>query len=148
MPRLAVAGSPCHNKSKTLRQQQQQLVDILVQVPPSNYVACCRVAGGGGCGAGIRFLGAQFPIFSPAQFFSLLVICASGFGVVRWFLTLSFPRAPGIRRVVYCCARGVFCCCLLQQRTAVCGTNFKTTCTTCNESEDKYRFWANQNTKI
>ena len=29
---------------------------------------------------------------------------------------------------MYCCARGVFCCCcFLQQRAAVCGINFKTT---------------------
>ena len=49
MPRLTGDGSRCQNMSYTLRQQQQQLADILVQVLPHNYVACCRVAGGGGC---------------------------------------------------------------------------------------------------
>ena len=39
MPRLAGEGSVCHNKSNTLRQQQQQLAGILVQVPPNGYVA-------------------------------------------------------------------------------------------------------------
>ena len=76
------------------------------------------------CRACIRF-GALFSIFSPAQLLPLLVVCVSGFGVVRWCLILSFPWAHGIRRLVYCCARGVFCCCLLQQRAAVCGINFK-----------------------
>ena len=72
MPRLAGAGSRCHNKSNTLRQQQQQLADILVQVPPNICVACCRVAGGGGCGALIRFpIGAVFSIFSPQRSFVL-----------------------------------------------------------------------------
>ena len=72
MPRLAGAGSRCHNKSNTLRQQQQQLADILVQVPPNICVACCRVAGGGGCGALIRFpIGAVFSIFSPQRSFFL-----------------------------------------------------------------------------
>ena len=31
-------GSRCHNKSSTLRQQQQQLADILVQVPPTTVL--------------------------------------------------------------------------------------------------------------
>ena len=38
MPRLAGAGSVRHNKSNTLRQQQQQLADILVQVPPTTVL--------------------------------------------------------------------------------------------------------------
>ena len=134
MPRLAGAGSRCHNTSNTLRNQQQQLADILVQVPPNNNVPCCRVAGGGGCAAWIRFFYALY--FSPAQLLSLLVICASGCGVVRRCLTSSFPLAHGIRRLVYC-ARGVFCGCLLQQRAAVRGTNSKVTC---SESEAKNVF--------
>ena len=56
---LAWAGSR-HNKSSTLR-QQQDLADILVQVPPNFYVACCRVGrirrgsrgGGGWCTAAV-----------------------------------------------------------------------------------------------
>ena len=89
MPRLAGAGSRCHNKSNTLRQhQQQQLADILVQVPPNNCVACCRVAGGDGCAAWIRFFGAAlFSIFSPQSAASCLLLdvlwYVSGFGVVR-----------------------------------------------------------------
>ena len=71
MPLLAGAGSLCHNKSNTLRQQQQQLADIIVQVPPNNCVASCRVAGGGGCAAWIRFFGALFSIFSPQRSFVL-----------------------------------------------------------------------------
>ena len=43
MPCLAAAGSRCHNKGNTLRQQQRQLADILVQIRPDNDVACCRV---------------------------------------------------------------------------------------------------------
>ena len=50
MPRLAGVGSRCHNKSNTLRQQRQQLVDILVRVQPNNYVACGRVGGSHGGG--------------------------------------------------------------------------------------------------
>ena len=73
----------------------------------------------------------------------ILYVCISGFGVVRWCLTLSFPCAHGIRRLdVYCCARGVFCCCcVLQQLAAVCGIKFKTTCN--QWSETKYQFGAN-----
>ena len=67
MPLLAGAGSLCHNKSNTLRQQQQQLADIIVQVPPNNCVASCRVAGGGGCAAWIRFFGALISMFSPQR---------------------------------------------------------------------------------
>ena len=70
MRRLAGAGSLCHNMSNTLRQQLQQLTDILVQVPPNNCVACCRVAGGGGCAAWV-FFGALFAIFSPQRSFFL-----------------------------------------------------------------------------
>ena len=48
---------------------------------------------------------------------AVILVCNSGFGVVRWCLTLSFKSAHGIRRLdVYCCARGVFCCCFLHQR--------------------------------
>ena len=100
MPRLAGVGSPCHNKSNTLRQQQQQLADILVQVPLNNYVACCRMGGSRGSGRRVVavplvyvlvLFGALVSIFSPAQLLPLLVIRVSGFGVVRWWcLTLSF----------------------------------------------------------
>ena len=48
--RLAGVGSRYHSKGNTLRQQQQQLADILVQVPPNKYVACCRVGGSRGGG--------------------------------------------------------------------------------------------------
>ena len=71
MPRLAGAGSLCHNKSNTLRQQQQQLADMLVQVPPNNCIACCRVASGGGCAAWMRFFGALISMFSPQRIFFL-----------------------------------------------------------------------------
>ena len=71
VPRLAGAGSLCHNKSNTLRQQQLQLADRLVQVPRSNSVACCHAAGGGGCAAWIRFFGPLFSIFSPQRSFFL-----------------------------------------------------------------------------
>ena len=76
VPRLAGAGSRCHNTSNTLRNQQQQLADILVQVPPNNNVPCCRVAGGGGCAAWIRSFGALFSIFSSqSSFFLYYVMC-------------------------------------------------------------------------
>ena len=77
VPRLAGAGSLCHNRSNTLRYQQQQLADILVQVPPNNCSACCRVAGGhGGCAAWKRFFGALFSIFSPhRRFFFYYMTC-------------------------------------------------------------------------
>ena len=93
------------------------------------YSHCCF-------GACIRF-GALFSRYNSAASFSTM-ICISGFGVVRWCLTLSFPRAYGIRRHnVYCCARGVFCrCCFLQQRAAVCGIIFKITCNGVKQNND------------
>ena len=39
MSLLTRAGPVFHNKSNTLRQQQQQLTDMLVQVSPNNCVA-------------------------------------------------------------------------------------------------------------
>ena len=71
------------------------------------YPHCCYRA------ACIRFVA----LFSCQRSFCCLYcgiryICISGSGVVRWCLTLSFPSAHGIRRLdVYCCARGVLCCC-------------------------------------
>ena len=51
VPRLAGAGSLCHNKSNTLRQQQQQLADILVQVHPiTMFLAVVHVGGSRGGG--------------------------------------------------------------------------------------------------
>ena len=65
MPRLAGVGSRYHDKSNTLRQQQQHLADILVQVPPNLCTMLAVVWGivvvvlGGGCAACIR-LGVLF----------------------------------------------------------------------------------------
>ena len=85
MPRLAGVGSRYHDKSNTLRQQQQHLADILVQVPPNNcVVACCRVAGGGGCAAWIRFFGAA--PFSTSKYYFLATAGVTG-GLV------GYPRA-------------------------------------------------------
>ena len=88
---LGRGGFRCHNKGNTLRQQQQQLADILVQVLPNDYVACCRVGGsrgGGGwwlCRVHVLVLILYF-IASAASSSTRV----SGFGVVRWCLTLSF----------------------------------------------------------
>ena len=64
MPRLAGAGARCHNKSNTLRQQQQQLAEILVQFHPIIVLLAVVwvvvvVVVGGGCAACIGF-GALF----------------------------------------------------------------------------------------
>ena len=123
MPRLARAGSRCHSKSNTLRQQQQQLADILVQVAPDNYVACCRVADGGGCAAWIHIFGActNFYFLASAASFSSCDMC------------LRFRGCPVVLDIeLFVSAR--------HQKTrvplsvAVCGTDFKITC---NESEAK-----------
>ena len=72
-----------------------------------SYPHCCC------CAACIRF----DALFSRQRSFCFLYcdtryLCISGFGVVRWCLTLSFPSAHGIRRLdVHCCARGVLCSC-------------------------------------
>ena len=72
MPRLAGAGSRCHNKSNTLRQQQQQLAEIFVQVPPNNCVAAVwLVVVAVPLGYITRFFGALFSIFSPQRSFVL-----------------------------------------------------------------------------
>ena len=52
MPRLAGAGSRSPEKSNTLRQPEQQLADILVQVPPNNDVPCSVERVGGSRGGG------------------------------------------------------------------------------------------------
>ena len=65
--------------------QQQQLADILVQVPPNNYVPCCRVggsrgvmAGGGGyAAAGLVYVFVPYFLFSrhSAASFSTCDMC-------------------------------------------------------------------------
>ena len=72
MPRLAGAGSLCHNKSNTLQQQQHQLADVLVQVPLNNCVACCRVAGGV-VAVPLGYVFLALYILATAQFLSLLL---------------------------------------------------------------------------
>ena len=47
---------------------------------------------------------------AASSFSSVILVCISGFGVVRWCMTLSFLSAHGITRIdVNCCVRGVFC---------------------------------------
>ena len=68
------------------------------------FLAVVRVGGRGGGGGGYSsgcaaaaavlvytFWCSVFYFLATAQLLSLLVICVSGFGVVRWCLTLSFP---------------------------------------------------------
>ena len=113
MPRLAGAGSRCHNKSKALwQQQQQQLADILVQVPPNNYVAVVWmvvVVVGGGCAACLRF-GAVFS--RERSFFLYCRMCLRYWGCpVVLNIELSVSARYQKTRVL--------------QRAAVCGMNFK-----------------------
>ena len=81
-------GSRCHNKSSTLlRQQQQHLADIVVQVVPNRYVACCRVGGsrrvGGWCTVAVPIVHILvLYLFASAASFST-VIFITDFGFVR-----------------------------------------------------------------
>ena len=81
---------------------------------------------GGGCAPCTRYTFWR-SILSPAQLLSFTVIYVCGFGVVRWCLTLSFPWAHGITRLMYSSACGVLCC-SLWQRAAVCGISLKIRC--------------------
>ena len=53
----------------------------------------------------VCFSALHYFLASAASSFSAVILaCISGFGVVRWCLTLSFPRAYGITRLdLYCC---------------------------------------------
>ena len=78
----------CHTKSNTLRQQQQQLADILVQVPPNNCAAFAvvwRVVAAVPLGY-VFFLCSFFHFLATAQLLSLLLD-------VR-FLCLLFRGCP------------------------------------------------------
>ena len=113
-----------------LRQQQQQLDDLLVQVTPKSDAACWCVGGSSGDGWWLCpfyqvYVLAFYIVASAASFFTVIYVC--GFGVVQWCLTLSFPWAHGITRLMYSSACGVLCC-SLWQRAAVCGISLKIRC--------------------
>ena len=79
-----VTPVPSYNPCLVLRgQHHQQLADMLVQVPPNTSIACCRVAGGDGCSAWIRFGWCSIFDFLASAACLSDVICVSGFGVVR-----------------------------------------------------------------
>ena len=66
-----------------MRQQHQHLADILVRVPPNNYVACCRVdgsrRGGGWCTAAVPLVYVLVLYFlASAASFSTVVSPVSG----------------------------------------------------------------------
>ena len=88
-----------HNKSNTLRQQQQRLGDVLVQVPPNNCVSVMWRMAMVAVPLGHVFLVLLFSIFSPQPSFFLYWTCdsvspVSGLSGSAWHWAFRERTAP------------------------------------------------------
>ena len=139
MPRLAGAGSRCHQKKgNTLRQQQQQVADILVQVPPNNYVAVVWVVVvvvvGGGCVPLVYVVLLYFLASAALSSTAVICVCLRFRGrPVGLDIELSVSARYQKTRVLLR-ARRILLLLVAPTSAAVCGIIFKSTC---NESQAK-----------